>query len=170
MGGTGNEIVVRIHLIELLIVVTIILIIAAIAVPCLTNSKIAANDASAVASVRAIDAAEMSYQLAYGGYARALANLGGPEPCKQSAATACLLDETLARGNKSGYNFVATGDDPADGANTSCLVGAVPAVFDRSGRRRFCSTEKHVIRVDANAQGSTVPPDGQQCAAFNALQ
>ena len=85
MEGTGNEIVVRIHLIELLIVVTIILIIAAIAVPCLTNSKIAANDASAVASVRAIDAAEMSYQLAYGGYARALANLGGPEPCKKSA-------------------------------------------------------------------------------------
>ena len=150
--------------------VTIILIISAITIPCLTNSKMAANEASAVGSLRAIDNAEMSYQLAYGGYAHSLANLGGPEPCKKSASTACLLDDTLARGTKSGYNFVAVGDDPADGANTSYLVGAAPAVFDRSGRRRFCSTDKHVIRGDPNTQGSTIPPDGQECAAFSALQ
>jgi type IV pilus assembly protein PilA len=157
-------------LIELVIVVTIILIIAAITIPCLTDSKLAANEASAVGSVRAIDAAEVGYQLAYGGYARVLANLGGPEPCKKSAATACLLGDSLGRGNKSGYNFVAVGDDPADGANMSYVVGAAPAVFDRSGRRRFCSTDKHVIRADPNTQGSTVPPDGLQCAAFSALQ
>jgi type IV pilus assembly protein PilA len=90
-------------LIEMLIVVAIILILAAITIPCLMPAKIAANEASAVASIRAINTAELSYQAAYGGYAAALANLGGAEPCTKSAATACVLDQSLAGGTKSGY-------------------------------------------------------------------
>jgi prepilin-type N-terminal cleavage/methylation domain-containing protein len=157
-------------LIELLIVVALILIIAAITIPSLTQAKIHADEASAVASVRAINQAEVQYQATYGGYADVLANLGGAEPCTKSAATACLLDQSLAGGVKSGYSFVAIGSTPATGANTAYVVGAAPVVFDRTGKRLFCSTEKNVIRVDLNAGGSTNPPDGAQCAGFSALQ
>jgi len=157
-------------LLEMLIVVTIVLIIAAITIPSLVDSKIRANEASAVASVHAINVAEESYQAAYGGYAEALANLGGGEPCAKSAATACLLDQSLAGGVKSGYNFAAVGGNPANGMSTSYVVGAAPVVFDRTGKRMFCSTDKNVIRADPNAAGSTAPPDGQQCARFSALQ
>jgi type IV pilus assembly protein PilA len=157
-------------LLEMLIVVTIILIIAAITIPSLVESKIRANEASAVASIHAINVAEESYQAAYGGYADSLANLGGAEPCTKSAATACLLDQSLAGGVKSGYNFAAVGGNPANGMNTSYSVGAAPVVFDRTGKRLFCSTDKNVIRADLNGEGSTTPPDGAQCMGFKALQ
>jgi len=157
-------------LIELLIVVALILIIAAITIPSMTAAKIHADEASAVASIRAINQAEVSYQATYGGYAESLANLGGAEPCTKSAATACLLDQSLAGGVRSGYTFAAVGSNPANGMNTSYVVGAAPIVFDRTGKRLFCSTDKNVIRVDLNAGGSTTPPDGQQCAGFSALQ
>jgi hypothetical protein len=54
--------------------------------------------------------------------------------------------------------------------NTSYVVGAAPVVFDRTGKRVFCSTDKNVIRVDLNAGGSTVPPDAALCAGFRALE
>jgi prepilin-type N-terminal cleavage/methylation domain-containing protein len=157
-------------LIELLIVLALIVIIAAIAIPSMIEAKINANEASAVMSIRAINQAEVQYQAAYGGYAESLANLGGADPCKKSAETACLLDESLAGGVKSGYSFTAIGGAPASGQNTSFLVAAAPQVFDRTGKRRFCSTDKNVIRADLNAEGSTTPPDGAQCAGFKALQ
>jgi len=157
-------------LIELVIVVTLILIIAAITIPSLTKSKINANEASAVGSLRAITQAEVSYQAGFGGFANSLANLGGAEPCKSSAETACLLDESLAGGVKSGYNFAAVGGNPATEAHTTFVAGAAPLVFDRTGQRLFCTTDKNVIRADLNVGGSTIPPDGQQCATFKALQ
>jgi len=157
-------------LLEMLIVVAVILIIAAIAIPSLREAKISADEASAVGSIRAINTVEVSYQAAYGGYANTLANLGGADPCKKSAETACLLDESLAGGSKSGYRFVAVGGNPSGIDNTSYLVGAAPEVFDRTGKRMFCSTEKSVIRVDLNASGSTTPPDAEQCAGFAALK
>ncbi|HET6181123.1 MAG TPA: type II secretion system protein [Candidatus Sulfotelmatobacter sp.] len=157
-------------LIELLIVVALILIIAAITVPAFVDSKIRADETSAVASIRAINQTEIAYEGAYGGFADSLANLGGAEPCTKSAATACLLDQSLAGGVKSGYHFAAVGGNPANGLNTSYVVGAAPLVFDRTGKRLFCSTEKNVIRVDLNAGGSMVPPDGPACMGFAALQ
>ena len=157
-------------LLELMIVIVLILILSAIAIPCFTTSKISANEASAVASLRAINTAEISYQATYGGFAESLGNLGGAEPCKKSAETACLLDQSLAQGSKSGYRFVAIGGNASGGLNTSYLVGAAPEVFDRSGKRLFCSTDKNVIRVDLNAGGSTIPPGTDQCLTFPALQ
>ncbi len=157
-------------LIEMLVVVAIILIIAAITIPSMTTAKVHADEASAVASIRAINQAEVSYMATYGGYAESLANLGGAEPCTRSVATACILDESLASGEKSGYHFVAVGSNPADGMSQSYFVAAAPVVFDRTGKRLFCSTDKGVIRVDPNATGSTIPPDGEQCAEFKALQ
>ena len=157
-------------LIELLIVVALILIIAAITIPSMTAAKIHANEASAVGSIRAINQAEVSYYASYGGYAESLANLGGAEPCVKSGATACLLDQSLAGGVKSGYTLVAVGSDAVNGMSTSYVVGAAPVVYDRTGKRLFCSTDKNVIRADPNGAGSTTPPTGQQCAEFSALQ
>jgi type IV pilus assembly protein PilA len=157
-------------LMELLIVVALILIIAAITIPSLTQAKINANETSAVASVRAINQMEVSYQVAYGGYADTLANLGGADPCVKSSTTACLLDQSLAGGVKSGYNFAAVGGNPANGMNTSYVVGAAPVVFDRTGKRVFCSTDKNVMRGDLNAGKSTVAPDAALCAGFRALE
>ncbi len=157
-------------LLELMIVIAVILIIAAIAIPGMKDAKMNADETSAVGSIRAINTAEVSYQAAYGGYANTLANLGGEEPCTRSAETACLIDQSLAGGDKSGYKFVATGGNPSGEWNTTYVVGAAPDVFDHTGRRMFCSTEKGVIRVNANPSGSTTPPDGQQCMGFTALK
>ena len=103
-------------LIELLIVVAIILIIAAIAIPNLLRARMAANESSAVASIRTITSGEVTYQTAYPtvGYAPALSNLGGAlgAACVPSSTTACLIDSVLSNnGNptgsgKSGYSFV----------------------------------------------------------------
>src|SRR5207247_3426145 len=103
-------------LIELLIVVSIILIIAAIAIPNLLRSKIAANESSAVGSVRTIGTAEVTYQSSWGtGFSANLANLGGPPPCTVATAVqACLIDPLLSTGGftKSGYVFNAAGTLP----------------------------------------------------------
>jgi type IV pilus assembly protein PilA len=157
-------------LLEMVIVVALILIIAAITIPSLVDSKINANEASAVGCMRSINIAEVSYQAVYGGYAETLANLGGAEPCTKSADTACLLDESLTSGEKGGYRFTADGGNPSGRENTSYVAGAAPEIFDRTGRRLFCSTEKGVIRADLNAAGSTTPPDAQQCSGFKALR
>jgi len=157
-------------MLELMIVIALILIIAAIAIPSMREAQIHANEASAVGSIRAINQTEVQYQAAYGGYAESLANLGGADPCTKSAETACLLDQSLAGGTKSGYRFVAVGGNPSGGLNTSFVVGAAPEVFDRTGKRLFCSTDKNVIRADLNSSGSTIPPAGDQCATFAALK
>ena len=157
-------------LMELMIVVVLMLIIAAIAIPSMRQAQIHANEASAVGSIHAISTAEISYQATYGGFAQSLANLGGADPCRKSADTACILDQSLASGSKSGYRFIAVGGDLSDGRNTSYVVGAAPEVFDRTGKRLFCSTDKNVIRADLNSAGSTIPPGAEQCATFSALR
>src|SRR5437899_5944431 len=100
-------------LIELLIVVAIILIIAAIAIPNLLRSKIAANESSAVGSVRTIGTAEVTYSSTWGtGFSVDLASLGGPSPCVNAApGAACLIDSLLSQApfTKSGYKFNAAG-------------------------------------------------------------
>jgi len=151
-------------LIELLIVVAIILIIAAIAIPNLLRAKMAANESSAVGSIRTINTAEITYSSAYptAGYAATLANLGGPSPCTPSSATACLIDSGLAGGNKSGYNFTAVGagGPPA----TSYFATAVPITQNQTGIRSFCSFEDATIRVDPT--GTAIASE----AACQALQ
>ncbi len=106
-------------LIELLIVVAIILIIAAIAIPNLLRARIAANESSAANAVRNINTGEFAYNAAYPtvGYASGLVNLGGIAPCTPTSLQACLIDNTLATatvgvGSKSGYVFAATGLNP----------------------------------------------------------
>lgn len=157
-------------LMELMIVLAVIVIILAMTIPGMKEAKINADEASAIQSVRAINQAEVQYQAAYGGFADSLAKLGGADPCTKSPDTACLLDDSLAGGVKQGYRFKAIGENKADGENTSYAVGAAPEVFDRTGRRRFCSSDKNVIRADPNGEGNTTPPDAEQCARFSALK
>jgi prepilin-type N-terminal cleavage/methylation domain-containing protein len=157
-------------LLELMIVVALIVIIAAIAIPSVTDAKIHSQEAAAVAAIRAISVAEVTYQSTYGGYAPSLVNLGGADPCTRSAETACLIDQSLAGGVKLGYRFAAVGGNMSGSGFTSYVVGAAPEVYDRTGRRLFCSTDKNVIRADQNSHGVTIPPDAAQCAAFTALK
>src|SRR5713226_8983295 len=94
-------------LIELLIVVAIILIIAAIAIPNLLRARIAANESSAVASIRTLNTAQISYNSAYPtvGFAGSLGALAGTSCAPPTSAGGCLIDTPLASGNKSGYSF-----------------------------------------------------------------
>jgi type IV pilus assembly protein PilA len=147
-------------LIELLIVVAIILIIAAIAIPNLLRSRMAANEASAVGSVRTINTAEVTYSTTYGtGYAP-LGNLGGANPCTAVAATACLIDSVLSAGTKSGYTL-STPAPAAAGTiaapNVVYSVNAVPIVVGQSGQRSFCSDQSGVIRNDPTGAAPANP-------------
>ena len=142
-------------LIELLIVVAIILIIAAIAIPNLLRSRIAANEASAVGSVRTINTAEVTYASTYPnqGFAAALSNLGGTTPCTPSTTTGCLIDQTLASGSKSGYTFTATATGTAP--LTIYGVNAAPITPGTSGQRYFYSDQSGVIRFNLTAAASS---------------
>jgi len=159
-------------LIELMIVVAVILIIAAIAIPGYLNSKMAANEASAINSIRAINVAQVSYQTTYPqkGYASSLTALGGPDSCNPTAESACLLDPDLTSGIKAGYMFNALGGNPVNQANLTYVAGAAPQAFKHTGIRRFCSTERGLIRRDANSAGSEDLPTAEDCAGFTRLQ
>ena len=161
-------------LIELLIVVAIILIIAAIAIPNLLRARIAANEASAVGSVRTIVTANVTYNNTWGiGYAAAITNLGGALPCTPAAATACLIDPLLsvAPNQKSGYTLVSTGAGGAatvSSPDTNFEVSAVPITLGTTGQRTFCSDETGVVRFDAAGGGD--PATDTKCEGFPALQ
>jgi len=155
-------------LIELLIVVAIILIIAAIAIPTLLRAKIAANEASGVGSVRTITTAEATYASSWGtGYAANLGFLGGtPAACAAgaTATSACIVDPVLATGGKSGYSFVALGNSPLLGVNAGFEVNATPFVAGVTGQRSFCADESGVIRLT-----TTGAPIGTAHGTCNAI-
>jgi prepilin-type N-terminal cleavage/methylation domain-containing protein len=140
-------------LIELLIVVAIILIIAAIAIPNLLRARMAANESSAVASIRTINTGEITYSASYPtvGYATSLANLGGVAPCIPTSAAACLIDSVLASGTKSGYNFTAAGSGGPP--QTQYFATGTPVTLNQTGIRSFCSFEDAVIRVQPSGAG-----------------
>jgi type IV pilus assembly protein PilA len=149
-------------LIELLIVVSIILIIAAIAIPNLLRSKMSANEASAIASIRTVNTAEFTYSTTWNiGYAAGLANLGGPSPCSvATSALGCLLDPLLsvAPFTKSGYVFAATGTLPDPNGNPQSFEAtSTPTGYQISGVRSFCSDQTGVLRFAINA-GVVIPP------------
>jgi len=159
-------------LIELLIVVAIILIIAAIAIPNLLRAKMAANEASAVGSLRTINTAAVAYSATYDvGFPANLANLGPGSPAV--CATADLIDSVLAAGTKSGYKFTYT----ALGVTTTAagctgdsqfVTNAVPVSLGSTGQRSFCSTESGVIRFDPT--GAAAPVTEGTCIALAPLQ
>ncbi|MGH9579562.1 MAG: prepilin-type N-terminal cleavage/methylation domain-containing protein [Terriglobales bacterium] len=136
-------------LIELLIVVAIILIIAAIAIPNLLRSRIAANEASAVGSVRTLNTAQVTYSSTYPnvGFTCTLANLAPPGSGNPTSTAAGLIDNVLASGQKSGYTF-AIANCSGTPAVTYESTGA-PVTVGQTGQRAFCSDQSGVIKFDA---------------------
>jgi len=133
-------------LIELLIVVAIILVIAAMAIPNLIRSKISANEASAISSMRTINTAQTTYDITYPqfGYASSLSQLAFPatgQPVDQNAAG--LLDWVIGCPtqpcNKSGYLFSIV--NPTGSPVVSYGITAYPNVVGTSGTRGFCSNQ-----------------------------
>ena len=156
-------------LIELLIVVAIILIIAAIAIPNLLRARISANESSAVASLRTIVTTNTQYFSSYGiGYAANLGNLGGATPCTASSATACLLDAVLSNGSKSGYTFVEVGNTPLVGVDTGYEANATPQGVGLTGQRAFCVDQTGIIRF--NTTGAAIGTGPGTCAAIPVAQ
>jgi type IV pilus assembly protein PilA len=152
-------------LIELLVVVAIILIVAAIAIPNLLQARVAANEASAVASLRTINTAMISYNSSYPtvGFAPTLTALGGTNCAPPDETGACLIDTQLAAGTKSGYTFNSTGIGSAPAGQ----YFAVGSPISGSGNRSFCSTEDGVIHYDST--GSAIA-DHDSCIALTPLQ
>ncbi len=165
-------------LIELLIVVAIILIIAAIAIPNLLSSRMAANEASAVGSIQAIKNAEFAYFSSYPaiGYATNIAGLGGVgSPCIASSAAACLLDASLVNATpggtaKSGYVFLATGISGGSSVASAFVAGATPAIVHSTGNRDFCSTDDGVLRSQMGTLGDTPVNATANCIAYPVSQ
>ena len=140
-------------LIELLIVVAIILIIAAIAIPNLLRSKMAANEASAVGSLRTVNTASVAFSTTYGMYETNLSNL--QKSGAVTSAAADLIDSVLAAGTKSGYTFSYT----VGTSNLAYTITASPVVPGTTGQRYFYTDQSGVIRVDpaATATSSSTP-------------
>jgi type IV pilus assembly protein PilA len=145
-------------LIELLIVVAIILIIAAIAIPNLLRSKMAANEAAAVAALRTINTSTIAYSTSYGQYPGTLGSLGPMSGTSPTSTTADLIDSVLAGGVKSGYNLTYTGTT-ASGVIGSYTITASPVTQGVSGQRGFFSDASGVIRADptGSATASSTP-------------
>jgi prepilin-type N-terminal cleavage/methylation domain-containing protein len=162
-------------LIELLIVVAIILIIAAIAIPSLLRARINANEASAVSSLRTINTSQVAYQTAYPseGYAPALLNLGPPSGtgcAAPTSAAACLIDSSLANAGttpKAGYVFAITAPGPLP--NMTYVVGAAASTFNQTGVKSFCTMEDGVLRYQIPRSQQTPTTTAAACGAFNPL-
>lgn len=166
-------------LIELLIVVSIILIIAAIAIPNMLASKKSANQAAAVSAVRTITSGAYSYTVIYGdGYPASFDTLGGTPGNPATCDAAILVDQTIASApyQKSGYQFTYTTESgnvataPAGCTNPGSngyLLTAAPVAIGATGNISYCSTEDGVIHYDPNA---STPGTRAACQTFPGLQ
>jgi type IV pilus assembly protein PilA len=142
-------------LIELLIVVAIILILAAIAIPNLLRSKIAANQASAVASLRTLNTSVTLFNNNYLVYPSALTDMAPSSTPSSTAAD--LIDSILAAGTKSGYSFVWSGG----GASGTYSITAQPVSLNTTGTIYYYTNQSLVIRSNpAGVAGSTSPAIG----------
>jgi type IV pilus assembly protein PilA len=162
-------------LIELLIVVAIILIIAAIAIPNLMRSRIAANDAAAAATIRTINTTEVTYSTTYPTVGFTTLSSLGPGstttncPNSPSSANACLLDGTLgcsgAACTKDAFKYTIT----VSNSGADYVAGGIP-VGQNQGDKDYCSVPDAVVRYqpDPTAAGPVVTTDAG-CVAYTPL-
>jgi prepilin-type N-terminal cleavage/methylation domain-containing protein len=150
-------------LIELLIVVAIIGIIAAVAVPNLLRARMAGNEASAISSMRAIISAQGSFEAAYGGYATDLASLA--DPCPGAPTGFISRDLNVNDVEKSGYRFTLAAGDGADPRPNDCFGGptqsayyasAIPVSLGYTGARGFATNASASIWQDSDG---SAPPE-----------
>jgi prepilin-type N-terminal cleavage/methylation domain-containing protein len=148
-------------LIELLIVVAIILIIAAIAIPNLLRAKMAANEASAVASLRTLNTAIVEYNTTYGTdpSGTSLAVLGPATPATSTSAD--LIDSLLATGTKSGYTITYAAGTASNGIISTYTMLAAPQNTS-TGQRQFFTDQSGVIRqtTDGSTPSASSTPIG----------
>jgi type IV pilus assembly protein PilA len=142
-------------------IIPFILIIAAIAIPNLLRSKMAANEASALGSLRRINTACVEYSTLYGGFPPTLAALGGADnlAADPSPKAAKLIDSTLQTGWKYGYVFYyAPGTRDTSGNIVAYTVTADPITHGSTGIRHFFTDQTGVIRVDSRATADADSP------------
>ena len=142
-------------LIELLIVVAIILIIAAIAIPNLLRSKMAANEASAVGSLRTLNTACVAFSTTYSQFPNVLGDLGPSNGATPTSTMSDLIDSVLASGSKTGYTFSFS----AGAGNQSYSITASPITVGTTGQRYFYTDQSGVIRNSTTgaADSSSTP-------------
>jgi type IV pilus assembly protein PilA len=150
-------------LIELLIVVAIILIIAAIAIPSLIKAKMAANEAGAAESVRTITTGETTYATSCPdtGYSASLKELNTGTLC---ASGKNIIDDVLGASDpsfKSGYQFTYTAV-PNGATNTTFVIVGVPIALGISGNRGFYSDQTGVIRYSLDGTAPTTSSSALQ--------
>jgi prepilin-type N-terminal cleavage/methylation domain-containing protein len=146
-------------LIELLIVIAVILVIAAIAIPNFIRSRMRANEGAAVQNLRTITTANTVYLTTYGiGFADALPKLGGTAVLVDSTA-AGLIDSVLSTGLKNGYTYTYTVTASAGGQVVGFTVTADPTNFGVTGERYFFTDQTSIIRFNNTGTAvSTDPP------------
>jgi len=146
-------------LIELLIVVVIIGIIAAIAIPNLLAARRSANEGSAVASMRTLHGANMTYGATSGGgqYAGTTTGAAGAVDSLTALAGVNLIDSQLGSGSKSGYNFVGSRIASTGSAAATFFFSAIPTTnsgVTQTGTRRFGIDTTGVMRYDTASLGT----------------
>ncbi|MFH0877202.1 MAG: type II secretion system protein [Candidatus Omnitrophota bacterium] len=131
-------------LVEIMIVVAIIVLLAAIAIPNLLRARLSANEATAIAAMRTLSTAYEGYRAAQSppAYPAALSSLNASNPP--------YIDDVLASQNKSGYTFT-----PAGGGNTYSVVGA-PQTPNVTGVRSFFVDQSGVVRVGTTVAGTPI--------------
>lgn len=137
-------------LMELLIVIAIILIIAAIAVNRLDKARMHALEMSAIRHIQTLNNAEVQYYSQFGKYATSLAELGPPASGQATAAAADLIPGDLAAGTKSGFKFNISATP------TGYTVNADPVTYNSTGRRGFFSDQTLVIRENWGPEAATI--------------
>lgn len=136
-------------LIELLIVVAIILILAAIALPKLNQNRMHSQETAAVQQIKSIHTCQVQYYSQFNRYATTLAELGPPASGQAGPSAADLLPGDLAQGRKSGFKFTM------QGGPQGYAISVVPEVFGNTGRRTFYSDQTQVIRQNWSAEPAT---------------
>ena len=140
-------------LIELLVVVSVILIIAAIAIPNFIKSKMRANESAAVQNIRNVTTANVIYSTTYGiGFSASLLNLSDSGGAAVSSTNAGLIDSVLAAGTKNGftYSYAVVSSDPL-GNVTGYSINADPISPGYTGSRHYYSDQTAVIRENDTA-------------------
>jgi type IV pilus assembly protein PilA len=132
-------------LIELLVVVAIIMVIVAMAIPNVLRTRMTANETSAVGSMSTLNSACITYLTIYGGYPATLASLGPGDTASPTSAD--LIDSVLAAGSKSGYNFLySAGQKDATGRVNTYTIKADPSSPGTTGQKSFFTDQSGAIR------------------------
>lgn len=163
--------------------VPLLVIIAAIAIPSLLQSRMLANQSAAVSTVRTLNMSQLQYSLTYpsAGYARDLATLGpgSAGPCSESKGNlehACLIDSTLGNSRctagswcvKYGYKFQVAATCGSDGICSDYVIVATPVYPGTTGRKSFCATPDAIVR-EKPPGAIFIPPTVAECQAWHPI-